>query len=106
MSNGGMSKMMKQLQKAQQEMNRMQEELASKTVESSSGGGAVRVVADGQKNLVSLDIDPEAMGEDNREMLEDMIIAAVNDAFQKVDDMIASEMQKVTGGMNLPPGMF
>jgi len=106
MSNGGMSKMMKQLQKAQQEMNRMQEELASKTVESSSGGGAVRVVADGQKNLVSLDIDPEAMGEDNREMLQDMIIAAVNDAFQKVDDMIASEMQKVTGGMNLPPGMF
>ncbi len=98
--------MMKQLQKAQQEMNRMQEELASKTVESSSGGGAVRVVADGQKNLVSLDIDPEAMGEDNREMLQDMIIAAVNDAFQKVDDMIASEMQKVTGGMNLPPGMF
>ena len=106
MPNGGMSKMMKQLQKAQQEMNRMQEELASKTVESSSGGGAVRVVADGQKNLVSLDIDPEAMGEDNREMLQDMIIAAVNDAFQKVDDMIASEMQKVTGGMNLPPGMF
>jgi len=106
MPNGGMSKMMKQLQKAQAEMSRMQEELASKTVEASSGGGAVRVVADGQKNLVSLQIDPEALGEDNKEMLEDMIIAAVNEAFQRVDEMIASEMQKITGGMNLPPGMF
>ncbi len=106
MPNGGMSKMMKQLQKAQAEMSRMQEELASKTVESTSGGGAVRVVADGQKNLVSLEIDPEALSEDNKEMLEDMIIAAVNEAFQRVDEMISSEMQKITGGMNLPPGMF
>ncbi len=106
MPNGGMNKMMKQLQKAQAEMNRIQEELAERTVESSSGGGAVRVVANGQKNLVSVQIDPEVMTEDNREMLEDLIIAAVNEAFQRVDEMIASEMQKVTGGLNLPPGMF
>ncbi len=106
MPNGGMSKMMKQLQKAQAEMSKMQEELASRTVESSSGGGAVRVVADGQKNLVSLQIDPEALSEDNKEMLEDMIVAAVNDAFQRVDEMVSSEMQKITGGMDLPPGMF
>ncbi len=106
MPNGGMSKMMKQLQKAQAEMNRMQEELAEKTVESSSGGGAVRVVANGQKNLVSLQIDPEVLTEDNREMLEDLIIAAVNEAFQRVDEMVAAEMQKLTGGLNLPPGMF
>ncbi len=106
MPNGGMAKMMKQLQKAQAEMGRLQEELAERTVESSSGGGAVRVVANGQKQLVSLQIDPEAMDVDNREMLEDMIIAAVNEAFNRVDEMVASEMQKLTGGMNLPPGMF
>lgn len=97
---------MKQLQKAQAEMSKLQEELSEKTVESSSGGGAVRVVANGQKQLVSLQIDPEAMDEDNREMLEDMIIAAVNEAFNRVDEMVSSEMQKLTGGMNLPPGMF
>ncbi len=106
MPNGGMAKMMKQLQKAQAEMSRLQKELGEKTVESSSGGGAVRVVANGQKELVSLQIDPEAMTEDNREMLEDMIIAAVNEAFNRVDEMVSSEMQKLTGGMNLPPGMF
>ncbi len=106
MPNGGMAKMMKQLQKAQSEMSRLQEELAEKTVECSSGGGAVRVVANGQKNLVSLQIDPEVLSEDNREMLEDMILAAVNEAFQRVDEMISSEMQRLTGGLNLPPGMF
>lgn len=106
MSNGGMAKMMKQLQKAQAEMSRMQEEIAQKTVESSSGGGAVRVVANGQKQLISLQIEAEALGEDNKEMLEDMIIAAVNEAFNRVDEMVASEMQKLTGGLNLPPGML
>jgi nucleoid-associated protein EbfC len=106
MSNGGMAKMMNQLQKAQVEMSRMQEEIAQRTVESSSGGGAVRVVASGQKQLVSLQIDPDALGEDNKEMLEDMIVAAVNEAFNRVDEMVASEMQKLTGGLNLPPGMF
>ena len=106
MSNGGMANMMKQLQKAQVEMSRLQEELGEKTVESSSGGGAIRVVANGQKNLISLQIGHEVMSEDNREMLEDMIVVAVNEAFKRVDDMIASEMQKLTGGLNLPQGMF
>ena len=106
MSNGGMAKMMKQLQKAQAQMARMQEEIAQKTIESSSGGGTVRVVANGQKQLVSLKIDPEALGEDNKEMLEDMIVAAVNEAFNRVDEMVSSEMEKLTGGLNLPPGMF
>ena len=101
-----MAKMMKQLQKAQAEMSRVQEEISRQTVESSSGGGAVRVVANGQKQLVSLQIDPEALGEDNKEMLEDMIVAAVNEAFNRVDEMVAAEMQKLTGGLNLPPGMF
>jgi hypothetical protein len=106
MANGNMAKMMKQLQKAQAEMSRVQDEISRQTVESSSGGGAVRVVANGQKQLISLQIDPEALGEDNKEMLEDMIVAAVNEAFNRVDEMVASEMQKLTGGLNLPPGMF
>ncbi len=97
---------MKQLQKAQAEMSRMQAELEERTVESTSGGGAVRVVVDGKKTLVSLQIDPEAIDPENKEMLEDMIIAAVNEAFQRVDEMVASEMRKLTGGLNLPPGMF
>ncbi len=106
MPNGGMNKMMKQLQKAQAEMGRLQEELAAKTLECTSGGGAVRVVASGSKSLVSLQIDPEAISADNKEMLEDMIVAAVNEAFKRVDEMVAGEMQKMAGGLNLPPGMF
>lgn len=106
MANSNMAKMMKQLQKAQAQMNQMQEEIARQTVESSSGGGAVRVVVSGQKQLVSLQIDPEALGEENKEMLEDMIIAAVNEAFNRVDEMVAGKMQGVAGSLNLPPGMF
>jgi nucleoid-associated protein EbfC len=56
--------------------------------------------------LVSLQIDPEVLSEDNREMLEDLVLAAVNEALKRVDEMIAAEMQKLTGGLNLPPGMF
>lgn len=104
--NGGMANMMKQLKKAQAEMSKLQEEIAQKTVESTSGGGAVRVVVNGQKSLVSLQIDPEVLTEENREMVEDLIIAAVNEAFQRVDEMVAAEMQKLTGGLNLPPGML
>jgi nucleoid-associated protein EbfC len=104
--NGGMGKMMKQLQKVQTQMTQMQEELAKRTVQSSSGGGAVRVEANGQKELVSIQIDPEVLSEDNREMLEDLVLAAVNEALKRVDEMIATEMQKLTGGLNLPPGMF
>ena len=106
MPNGGMAKMMKQLQKAQAEMSRLQSELAERTVECSSGGGAIRIVANGKKELVSLQIDPEVVSEDNREMLEDLIIAAVNEAFYRVDEMISSEMKRLTGGLDLPPGMF
>ncbi|MDW7738628.1 MAG: YbaB/EbfC family nucleoid-associated protein [Bacillota bacterium] len=106
MSNGGMAKMMKQLQKAQADMSRLQEEIAKRTVESTSGGGAIKVIANGQKNLVSIQIDPEVISEENREMLEDLIIAAVNEAFHRVDEMVAQEMQKMAGGLGLPPGLM
>ncbi len=106
MNNVNMGKMMKQLQKAQADMNQMQNELADKLIDASSGGGAVTVTVNGQKVLVKVKIDPEAITPDNKEMLEDLVVAAVNEAFQKVDDMVAAEMQKLTGGLNLPPGMF
>jgi nucleoid-associated protein EbfC len=104
--NGGMGKMMKQLQKMQSDMAKMQEELAERVVTATSGGGAVKVEMNGQKELVSVQIDPEVLQEENREMLEDLILAAVNESLKKVDDMTAAEMQKLTGGMNLPPGLF
>lgn len=104
--NGGMGKMMKQLQKMQSDMARLQGELAEKVVSATSGGGAVRVETNGQKELVSVQIDPEVLQEENREMLEDLILTAVNESLKKVDDMVAAEMQKLTGGMNLPPGLF
>ncbi|NLY38114.1 MAG: YbaB/EbfC family nucleoid-associated protein [Firmicutes bacterium] len=104
--NGGMAKMMKQVQKMQSQMAKLQEELAHKTVQSSSGGGAVRVEANGKKELVSIHIDPEVLDESNSEMLEDLVLAAVNEALKRVDEMVADEMQKITGGLNLPPGLF
>ena len=103
---GGMGKILKQVQKAQVQMAKMQEQLGEKTVQSSSGGGAVRAEVNGHKELLSLQIDPEVLSEENREMLEDLILAAVNEALKKVDEMINAEMQKLTGGLNLPPGMF
>ncbi|MEW5785071.1 MAG: YbaB/EbfC family nucleoid-associated protein [Bacillota bacterium] len=104
MSNG-MGKMMKQLQKMQSQMTKLQEDLARRTVQSSSGGGMVRVEANGQKELVSVQIDPEVLTEENREMLEDLVLAAVNEALKRVDEMAAAEMQKITGGLDLPPGL-
>ncbi len=99
---GGMNKLMKQLQKAQAGMAQLQEELSQKTAEVSSGGGVVRVVVNGKKELLSLDIDPEMLTEDNREMLQDSILAAVNEAFRQIDEMVNTEIGKLTGGMNLP----
>jgi len=106
MSNLNMTKMMKQLQKAQSDMNKMQNELADKIIEATSGGGAVTVTVNGQKELIAVKIEPEVITADNKEMLEDLLVAAVNEAFQRVDDMVAAEMQNLTGGLNLPPGMF
>ena len=103
---GGMGKLMKQLQKAQTRMAQLQEELAQKTVEFSSGGGAVRVKVNGKKELLSLDIDPEMLNEDNCEILEDAILVALNEAFRQIDELVNSEISKLTGGMNLPPMGF
>lgn len=103
---GNMNGMMKKVQKLQADMAKMQEELKKKTIDVSAGGGAVKLVMSGEKQLQSLKIDPKAVDPEDVEMLEDLISAAVNEAVRKVDDMMASEMGKLTGGLNLPPGMF
>ena len=101
-----LNKMMKQLQKVQGQVMKMQEEMAEKEIEATSGGGAVRAVANGKKQLVSINISPEVVDPDDPEMLEDLIIAAVNEVFDRVDEMTNEEMQKMTGGLNLPPGLI
>jgi len=103
---GNMAGMMKKVQKLQADMSKMQEELKTRTLEATAGGGAVKVVINGEKQIVSLKIEPTAVDPEDVEMLEDLVAAAVNEALKKVDDMMAQEMGKLTGGMNLPPGMF
>ena len=98
----GMGKMMKQAQKLQSQMMKMQEEMADKTVEASAGGGMVKVVADGKQQIVSIEIEKEVVDPDDVEMLQDLVVAAVNDALTKSQEMVASAMNKLTGGMNIP----
>ena len=104
--NGNMQGMMKKVQKLQADMKKMQEELKTKTVEATAGGGVVTVIMNGEKLVESIQINPEVIDKDDKEMLEDLILAAVNEASRKVDDMMTQEMNKLTGGMKLPPGLF
>ena len=98
----GMGNMMKQAQKLQARMLKMQEELAGKTVESAVGGGMIRVVANGRQQIVSIRIEKEVVNPDDLDMLQDLILAAVNDALTRSQEMVASEMSKLTGGLNIP----
>ena len=93
---------MKQAQQLQAKMAKLQEEMSEKTVETSSGGGMVKVVANGRQQLVSIQIEQEVVDPDDVEMLEDLILAAVNDALSKAQDMVSGEMNKLTGGLNIP----
>ena len=103
---GQMAGMMKKVQKMQAEMGKMQEELKTRTIETTAGGGAIKVVVNGDKQLISLSIDPSAVDPEDVEMLQDMILAATNEALRQVDEMTQKEMGKLTGGMGLPKGMF
>ncbi len=103
---GNMAGMMKKVQKMQNDMKKMQEELKRKTVEVTAGGGAVKIVMDGEKRVQALTISPAAVDPEDVEMLQDLISAAFNESLKKVDDMMASEMQKMTAGLGLPPGLF
>ncbi len=98
----GMGNMMKQAQKLQSKMLKMQEELAEKTVEAAAGGGMVKVVANGRQQVLSIQIEPEVVDPEDVEMLQDLVLAAVNDALSRSQEMMASEMGKLTGGVNIP----
>ena len=100
-----MNQMMKQAQKRQEQMLKMQEELEEKMYTATSGGGAVAVTVNGKKEIDELVIKPEAVDPDDVEMLEDLVIAAVNEALRMADESSASEMSKLTGGLNIP-GLF
>ena len=89
----------------QKEMKKLQEDLKKRTVETTVGGGALTLVMNGEKNVESVHIDPSIIDPEDAEMLEDLIVAAVNESNKKVDEMMANEMGKITGGMHLP-GMF
>ena len=95
---GNMNQILKQAQK-------MQEELESKELETSVGGGAVTVKVNGKKEVVDIQIKPEVVDPDDIEMLQDLVLSAVNEALRSVDDMQSSQMNKLTGGMNIP-GLF
>ena len=94
--------MMKQAQKLQAKMIKLQEELGEKTVETSSGGGMVNVVANGKQEILSIEIEKEVVDPEDIDMLQDLVLAAVNDALSKSQEMVAGEMSKLTGGMNIP----
>ena len=98
----GMGDMMKQAQKLQARMLKIQEELAEKTVESAAGGGMIKVVANGRQQIVSIRIEKEVVSPEDVEMLQDLVLAAVNDALTKSQEMVAAEMGKLTGGLKLP----
>jgi hypothetical protein len=98
----GMGNMMKEAQKLQARMLKMQEELADKTVESAVGGGMIKVVANGRNQVVSIRIEKEVVNPEDVEMLQDLILAAVNDALTKSQEMVATQMGKLTGGLNIP----
>lgn len=100
-----MMKMMKQASQMQKKMQKVQDELENKTVEFSSGGGMVTVEASGDMKVQSIKINPDAVDPDDVEMLEDMVLAAVDGALNSAKEMAKEEMGKVTGGMGLPPGM-
>ncbi|MBS4959929.1 MAG: YbaB/EbfC family nucleoid-associated protein [Clostridiales bacterium] len=94
-----MNNLMKQAQKMQKQMESLQAEMAEKTIETTSGGGAVKVVITGKKEIKSININPEVVDPDDVEMLQDLIMTAVNEAIRQAEDMMNSEMSKVTGGL-------
>lgn len=102
---GNMNNLIKQAQKMQENMQKMQLELEAKEIEASVGGGAVTVKVNGKKEVLDITIKPEVVDPDDIEMLQDLVLSAINEALRSVDDMQAAQMSKATGGMNIP-GLF
>lgn len=101
---GGMQAMLKQVQKMQEEMQKVQGELGNLTVSEEAGGGMIKATANGNKQIISLEIDPQVIDKDDKEILEDLVVAAVNKAIESASKLAEEEMAKVTKGM-IPPGM-
>lgn len=100
----GMQNMLKQVQKMQAEMQRVQEELVNLTVTEEAGGGVIKATANGNKEIISISIDPQVISKEDKEILEDLVVAAVNKAINSAVRLAEEELSKVTKGM-LPPGM-
>ena len=101
---GGMQGMLKQVQKMQAEMQKVQEELVNITVTEEAGGGMIKATANGHKQLVSVEIDPQVIKAEEKDILEDLVVAAVNKALQSASKVAEEELGKVTKGM-IPPGL-
>lgn len=98
----GLGNIMKQAQQMQKKMAQVQEELEQRQVEATAGGGMVTAVVTGKQQVVSLQIDPAAVDPEDVEMLQDLVVAAINEAVRKSQEMVQEEMGKVTGGLNIP----
>lgn len=99
---GNMQGMMKKVQKMQADMAKLQEELKTRTVETTVGGGALTIVVNGKKEVESIKIKPEVLDPEDVELLQDMIVSAVNEGMRQIDEMTEREMSKITGGLKLP----
>lgn len=99
---GNMQKQLQQMQAMQRQMEQMQAELEEKEITTTSGGGAVSVTVNGKKEIVSLNIDKDVVDPEDVEMLQDLVVAAVNEAMRQIDDISNAEMGKLTGGLNIP----
>jgi hypothetical protein len=102
---GGMAQLMKQANQMQLKMKKVQEEVAQKTFDGTAGGGAIKVIVNGDHLLKSISIDPEVIKSGDAEMLQDLVVAACNDAIKVAKETMAKEMEKISGGMNIP-GLF
>ena len=98
----GFGNMMKEAQKLQQQMLAMQEEIAKKEVEATAGGGMVTVKVNGKQEILSIKIDPEVINKDDAQMLEDLVLAATNEALRKSRELVQQELGKLTGGLKIP----
>lgn len=101
----GLGGMLKQAQRIQAQLAKIQEEMAEKTIEASSGGGMVTVVVNGKQEIISLKIEREVVDPDDLDMLQDLVLAAVNEGMRKSQEMVTEEMRKLTGGLSIP-GLF
>ena len=99
---GGMGNLMKQAQQMQQKMMKLQEEVAKRTLDASVGGGMVTVTVNGKSEVLRIKIEPEVVDPNDVEMLEDLIVAGVNEALRKAQEMVSEEMSKLTGGLKIP----